>query len=363
MSGEASPIAGLGARLAPVLRSFLGRLREPSFWAVQVGVGVIALAHLLADSGLLGHVPLETGLHHIPVALYLAPVSYASLKYGLEGGVLTGVWSAVLSVPNIVLWHRASLEWIGETALLLIVLGLGAVMAVPVERERAERRRAEEASHRLALLTRQVTRAQEEERKRIARELHDDAAQQLVYLCRGLDDLADLWGRRGEEARVKLEDLRRHAGETLERVRQFSRDLRPAVLDDLGLVAALEWLTADLGGRTGMEALFRVSGQPRRLSTEEEVAIFRIVQEALRNVERHAGASRVWVEAWFDEERVRVLVADDGKGFDLEALERSRTPFHLGILGMKERAQLVGGTLHIEAEPGKGTTVRVEVPS
>jgi len=206
----------------------------------------------------------------------------------------------------------------------------------------------------------QVTRAQEEERKRIARELHDDAAQSLVSLCRGLDGLAEpAWALPGA-ATLRLRELRGEAGEVLESVRRFSRDLRPAMLDDLGLVPALEWLTSDLEDRLGLDAGLEISGSPRRLSPEVEVALFRIAQECIRNVERHAHASRVLVQAVFEDPVLTLSVTDDGVGFDPN-VDHLLVSGRLGLVGARERAQLVGGSLSVRSAPQQGTTVTVKL--
>lgn len=130
----------------------------------------------------------------------------------------------------------------------------------------------------------------------------------------------------------------------------------------LGLVPALEWLTADLGERVGLDARLAISGAPRRLPADMEVALFRIAQECLRNVERHARASRVLVEAAFEEGAFRLTVTDDGRGFDPNVDLRARDG-RLGLIGARERAQLIGGSLSIRSAPGAGTSMVVVVPA
>ena len=206
----------------------------------------------------------------------------------------------------------------------------------------------------------QITRAQEEERKRIARELHDSTLQTLIALLHQLEfelnranlpikDTGPLWGFH-EQLKGVVQDVRR-----------FSRDLRPSILDDLGLQPALEWLTHELKNNYAIETKLVVSGQRRRLSPEAELLLFRIVQEALNNVAKHAKAGNAEVSIEFADGRVLVEVSDDGRGFevpdkpgDLPRLGK------LGLAGLAERAQLLGGNLKITSAPGKGTRVRVE---
>ncbi|MCH7835388.1 MAG: PAS domain S-box protein [Chloroflexi bacterium] len=206
---------------------------------------------------------------------------------------------------------------------------------------------------------REVTRAQEEERTRIARELHDDTAQSLVLLCRGLDVAA-----RGGAPSEKLEEMRSQAESLLENVRRFSRDLRPSILDDLGLLPAIEWVAAEMTGRGAASASVKVEGTPRRLSTEAEIVLFRIAQEALRNVEKHAGPCSASVEVNFGPKEVTLTITDDGRGFEPpEQGARLARLGKLGLLGMQERAELLGAEFAIESRPGRGTSVRVRLPT
>ncbi|MFQ5473129.1 MAG: ATP-binding protein [Dehalococcoidia bacterium] len=200
---------------------------------------------------------------------------------------------------------------------------------------------------------RAVTKAQEEERTRIARELHDDTAQALVMLGRGLDAAQD------STDGANLEEAKALADSILEGVRRFSRDLRPSILDDLGLLPAIEWVSAEATQRGQIRAAVEVRGEPRRLSAEAELVLFRIAQEALRNAEKHAGDCAATVSVEFAEDEVVLSVSDDGRGFDAATSDDAGRGGKLGLLGMKERADLLGAHFEIQSEPGKGTTVAV----
>lgn len=211
---------------------------------------------------------------------------------------------------------------------------------------------------------RQITRAQEDERKRIARELHDDTAQTLALLSRRLDALATLDEGVPEPVAERLEKLRAFASSILRGLRRFSQDLRPSALDDLGLLPALEGLTADLSKRGGINAKLEILGDPRRLSAETELVLFRIAQEALRNVEKHSGATQATVLVEFSAGRVRITISDEGKGFQPpETMANLAHAGRLGLIGMQERAQLLGGTCTVQSEPGRGTKIMVDVPT
>lgn len=203
----------------------------------------------------------------------------------------------------------------------------------------------------------QVTQAQEEERLRIARELHDETAQELVSLVRKLEQIRkpshpDMMG--------PIDDLLNLTRGILQAVRRYSRDLRPSVLDDLGLLAAIEMLIEDCRLPTG--ARLQVTGKPRRLDRLVELALFRIAQEALRNVENHASATSATVALDFGQEGIRLSVTDDGFGFSPpENISALSLAGKLGVVGMKERAELVGGHFELRSSPGRGTEVAVTV--
>ena len=209
----------------------------------------------------------------------------------------------------------------------------------------------------------QVTKAQEEERKRIARELHDDTAQELVALSRQLDSLISAAGKLSRQDLKRVEDIQAHVDKILEGVRRFSQDLRPSVLDDLGLLPALEWLVSDLEKHFGITIGMAVLGGERRFSPEVELVLFRVAQEALRNVWKHSEASRAWVTVEFGDGKTTLTVTDNGKGFEVpQRMGDLANVGRLGLAGMEERARLVGGRLTLESKPGKGTTVTIEVP-
>jgi PAS domain S-box-containing protein len=210
----------------------------------------------------------------------------------------------------------------------------------------------------------QITMAQEEERKRIARELHDETIQALVVLARQLDDIIAVSSDLPFDKRRLLGNLRGQANDIMADVRRLSQDLRPPALDRLGLVPALEWLASDIRKRSGIDMHVKTHGVSQRFPPEVELVLFRITQEALRNVWRHSQATSAEVTVEFVErEGIRITVKDNGKGFDIpettgDLVKQGR----LGLAGMQERIQLIGGSLKIESKSGEGTAVVVEAP-
>jgi len=252
---------------------------------------------------------------------------------------------------RIALWNSANIyDKDGKTLLATIAQG----------QDITERKSAEKN---LRNHLQEITRAQEEERRRIARELHDDTAQDLVILLRQVDELMLAADTLSPESSALLEELRQKTSEILDGVHRFSQDLRPSVLDDLGLLPALEWLTSDLTKHFGIAVEMKVLGSVRRLSPEIELVVFRIAQEALRNVWKHSGTSRARVTLKFGGDKAVLTVEDEGKGFKLpEKMDDLTVAGKLGLTGMQERAQLIGGKLRLQSEPGKGTMVTLEVP-
>ncbi|MDV6374346.1 GAF domain-containing protein [Deinococcus arenicola] len=199
------------------------------------------------------------------------------------------------------------------------------------------------------------TQAQEEERKRISRELHDDTAQVLTASGRRVARLArELSGEQRERADDILADL----NAALDSVRRFARNLRPSVLDDLGLLPALEWLAGQAQTPTRLE----VGGHDRRLNAATELTIFRLAQEALNNVDKHAGAGSAAIRVIFGESGVDVVISDDGQGFTPQQAEARAQAGHLGLTGLRERVALAGGELNVDGGPGQGTKLRFSLP-
>jgi PAS domain S-box-containing protein len=207
-----------------------------------------------------------------------------------------------------------------------------------------------------------ATRAQEEERKRISHELHDDTIQLLIALSRQLDALTSAKDI-SEDVRQKLEELWNQTDNIVKGVRRLSQDLRPAAIDRLGLLPAIRWLAEESEKYSGIKTRVNVIGKEHRLPEEAAIALFRIIQEALRNVSKHSNATRAGIIVEFHEKKTRITIADNGKGFtppdqvaDLPKIGK------LGLAGMQERVQLLGGAISMQSEPGKGMTITVEMP-
>ena len=227
-----------------------------------------------------------------------------------------------------------------------------------------ERRRAEEAlrnsAERLHVVSRRVVEVQEEERRHIARELHDEIGQVLSAISVNLHAVNAICE---PAVRPRIEESIQIVDQATHQVRNLSLDLRPSMLDHLGLAATLRWFTDRQAQRAGFAAHFAAESSGARLNAELSIACFRVAQETLTNVTRHAGARNVWVDMRQADDEIELTIRDDGVGFDPEpALGRAQRGESFGLLGMQERVELLDGRADIRSQQGHGTTVSVWFP-
>ncbi len=217
------------------------------------------------------------------------------------------------------------------------------------------------AYERLRALTRKLEDAREDERRRIARELHDEMGQALSAVKINLKTLGRLSG--DPQVTDRLADALTLVDGMIGHVRELSLDLRPPLLDELGLVAALRGYAEGQAMRSDLDIVVEATADGGSVQPETAIAAFRIVQESIHNVLRHAAARRVTVSVRSDPERLLLSVRDDGRGFDVAAaLDRAATGGHLGLLGMRERLEAMGGSFEIDSVPGRGTEIRARLP-
>lgn len=210
----------------------------------------------------------------------------------------------------------------------------------------------------------QITRAHEDERLRISRDLHDSSAQNLIGILHKLENFCQNDEYLPMPKLRSLWNLHERLKDVLQEIRQLSRDLRPSILDHLGLLAAVDWLAEQLRSEHKIDARLIVEGKERRFTPETEVALFRIVQEALRNVAKHSGATKATINVNFKQDETVVTVIDNGKGFDQpESLGELSRKGKLGLDGMQTRARLIGGTFKIKSGFGKGSVLSIRIPS
>jgi signal transduction histidine kinase len=256
------------------------------------------------------------------------------------------------------------------TAVAAAVFVIRFLRAFQVETERKiaelQAARLEESKQReymRAELFRRVVAAQEAERQRIARDLHDETGQSLTAIGMGLRGLSGKLSPRNKDAMVTLHKLETLTADSLKELQRLMTDLRPSHLDDLGLSAALRWYTSRIQENSSLIVRVDIHGDERDLDDAVKITIFRIIQESLNNVIKHAQATHVNIHVHFEPERVRINVFDNGVGFDRDQVQQRRTNRpSLGIAGMEERAALLGGRVSVQSRPGYGTEVEALIP-
>lgn len=456
------------SRWSPVARQVLSPpLRDLRFWLVQAVVVGLAMTHLALDIALSAEPSsIPAG---VPVALLLAPVSYAALRYGLSGSVATALWATLLWLPDLLLPDNRGHPG-NDLIELALVIAVAVFVGYHIDAERAEHARAQRATTeqqvaearyqqlfrtnaapilvtseqgvvldanpaawalvRGAIVGREISeilaggpaltagapgqvialpvadsgvryyrvtvaevlarpeqepirqlvlqdvtedraegdrahrfaelllRVQEEERRRIAQELHDEPLQLLVHLARTIERLE------GDPAATPdvLAGARDQTLDIAARLRAVVAGLRPAALEQMGLVAALRGFLADVAETTDLHTDLKVCGEQMRLAPDVELSAYRVTQEAANNVVRHADARNLAVTVVFTDRELRIRVTDDGRGFDSGAVDAQLAAGHLGMPGMRERAALVGGQLTVLSQPGCGTVIEVIVP-
>jgi signal transduction histidine kinase len=454
-------------RVAPLLRRLLGQalrppLRDRRFWFVQGLVLAIAALHETADARHLLH---PTGIPDFAtVGLFLVPIIYAALNFGMAGSIATACLVTLVTVPDFFLVHTAEHHWID--GIQLAIIGAVAVFVghrVEQERLAREAHRAAEARYRalfernnnailvvggddrvkecnaaasalfgtaggrlledlvgpavrrafaegaeapvfrvpgaqadrslrpqctrlqdetgaellqvvlqdvteerrrheeVAAYAGHVLQAQEDERLRVAQEIHDDPLQALMHLTRELESVAADRDTPRPLAE-RLEADHGLAARIAASLRDLARGLRPSSLDDLGLVPSLRRLVIDFGERNQVGATFTTSDSETRLGPAMELALFRIAQEALTNVERHSACRTTAVDLQITDAWATLKVVDDGVGFSVDPLADGSHRGQLGLVGMRERASLLAGRLAIDSEPGRGTTLEAALP-
>lgn len=224
--------------------------------------------------------------------------------------------------------------------------------------------RLEEAQQREALkgeLYRRIVDAQESERQRIARDLHDETGQALTAIGMGLRGISTAIKNehKRDQTISTLRNLEALTAGSLQELQRLIADLRPSHLDDLGLLATIRWYVNDFKARSNLEVEILVSGEERTICPEYSTSIFRIMQEALTNITKHAEATRVEIHVIFDPEEVRIAVEDNGRGFDIYQAKRQQS---WGLIGMEERVTLLDGKFYLHSGPGNGTMVEIVIP-
>ena len=341
----------------------------------------------------------KNGLELRVLAIWLVIIPLALMLMLAVGATALAMQSLVATQPTVPLWKPllavSGVLLVGLVSLALVLLWAVRRITTPIERmaEQAKQVASGDYDAQVALsrvselrtlgmafnhmvtqlsayraglqeYVASVTDSQEEERKRIARDLHDGTIQNLIAIGQRIELAREMLGEQTiEESKAQLTETRAMVTDAIAGIRQFSRDLRPLALEDLGLLPALQYLVGRLEQAESLAAVLKVEGEPVGLTPDMEVAIFRITQEVLNNIRKHAQAAHVWVTVRFLPRQTLLEIRDDGVGFTVpENTTDLARKGSFGLLGLQERANLFGGDISIQSALGQGTIVRVILP-
>lgn len=294
--------------------------------------------------------------------LYCLPFIYAAVVFGWRGSAVTWLSLMLIALPRI--QYLAYNNTILITNLFILLTPLLIVLIVALQRnwrEEVKRVAAERENERQVYLG-LVLKAQEDERRRIAREIHDDTTQRLWIVSNDIQRI--ITGKQGIQSGETVTELERIKGVIMQisdDAKRLSLALRPGILDNLGLVPAMRWLVDQVNKEGAIAARIAIEGSPRQLPNDVNTHFYRITQETLNNIRRHSGADQANVTLSFAENTVRLIIQDNGKGMSSEDFEKLSIQNKFGLLGIHERTKLIGGTLKIESNHGSGTTLTIEL--
>ncbi|MFQ6122759.1 MAG: sensor histidine kinase, partial [Dehalococcoidales bacterium] len=294
--------------------------------------------------------------------LFLIPFIYASLVFWWRGSVVVWLLSAAAMLPCVIYYSFSVVSLARNIALSLVPLMVVVTISLELQWRETQRKISAEREKERQVYMSQVFKAQEDERQRVAQELHNGTMQELIVVANRAQKLASGRIPTTPEAREYGKSIKDIVLRVSEEIRRLSRDLRPSILDNVGLLPAIRWLTDRLNEEEMINGNVVIKGVERGFSSESEVTIFRIVQEALNNVRRHSQATHVLITVEFSPKSVKIVVSDNGKGFILnKTVGDLAAEGKLGIIGMQQRAKFLNGNFDIYSEPGKGTSVSIEI--
>lgn len=342
------------------------RLRASPHWWITVSlvVAISILYYVLID-----HSDFPDSLfymevkHDIHGSIYLVPFLYATAILGLHGAVAGWLLCFGAALPRIIYYSIGVNAEFNNTVFFAVPLMIALTILLELRWRARHARIAAERERERRLHLDQVFKAQENERRRIAQGLHDDVLQRLMAIGVLAENLTDTHQRGEWTVAKQAAELRTESLRLAEDLRRLSYDLRPSMLDSLGLVPAVDWLMQRLQQETGIRMSLMTRGSPTRLGPSVETKAFRIIQEALNNIGQHSKATEATVWLGFSSTRLTIRVSDNGVGFQSNsAMSHAAERGHLGLLGMRERVGSMNGALSIKSRAGGGTLIAVQFP-
>lgn len=293
--------------------------------------------------------------------LFTIPVIYATLIFWWRGALVTWLISLAIILPQILYYLPDTTSLFSNILFLLVPLMVVIYISIELNWRDKERKSLTEREIERQSFISQIFKAQEVERQWLARELHDGPTQTLLVMATRAQVLSSHENVKNvSQSREQAQWIKDTAISVSEELRRLSLDLRPGILDDLGLIPAIRWLVSNLN-QDGINARIKFEGKSRKLSSEVDINIFRIIQEALNNIRRHSKATEAYVNLEFNPDLIKVLIQDNGNGFSLPKTSELMANGKLGLLGMQQRVQFLNGTFSLDSEPGKGTRIQIEV--
>jgi signal transduction histidine kinase len=302
--------------------------------------------------------------HDLVGSLMYIPLIYAAFFLSWRNGLIIWVLTMLIIMPHVInLENNSALKIIINIALLSSPFFVASYVGIEVDWWKKEKRALAEKERERATYLSQVFKAQEDERKRVAREIHDDPIQRLAVIASNVQILSsEIELDSLPNIKEKAESIKDSIITVSQDLRRITLDLRPTVLDDLGLVPALRWMVEGFRKDTGIDAQVEITGKVLPMDAKYSVNIFRIVQEALTNIKKHSKATRVRVTIQFAPNRIKVRIQDNGCGFILPKSSSELTSSgKLGLIGMQQRTQFIEGTIKIQSMVGDGTTISMNV--
>jgi signal transduction histidine kinase len=299
--------------------------------------------------------------NHINGILFCIPIIYAAIIFWWRGIVITWLFSIAVMLPKIRYLYSDTSSVVTNILLLTIPLLVVLILDLQKKWRQTERKALADKEEERQAYVAQIITAQEEERKRISREIHDDTTQRLWILANQTQNLVtDKLRSINPHIAAEMDTIKDTILRISDDARRLSLALRPGLLDDVGFLPAIRWLVDQLNCEGLIEAEILVEGLPRQLNHESGIHLFRIAQEALSNARRHSEATQVVVTLEFAQETVKMTIQDNGKGFSFRDINKFSKQGRLGLLGIQERVRLIGGILKINSKQGRGTTISVE---
>ena len=298
-------------------------------------------------------------------SLFLIPILYGAIVFWWRGVLLAWLLSLAGVLPLVIrIWQANTHTMIANLAFLILPLLIISILAFELEWRARERKMSALREAERQRYIEKVLETQESERQRIAQELHDETIQTLLVILGHTETLISADHHEASEVKEHAGQIRDTTINVVENLRRLSLDLRPSILDNLGLIPALRWLVDRMGKDCNIRGKITISGTERKLSSRVESTIFRIVQEALNNIRRHSQAYNAFITLGFTDTNLKMKIEDDGQGFSApKEIGWFANKGSLGLIGMQQRISSLGGAFQIHSRPGEGTVLLFDLPA